>query len=142
MTVALRVGQNFTGDPVPRSTQLLDSFTIRDSRGERPSSGMTLEVTLRNASGAAIGTRTFTIRGNGFEHVQFSSALLSSQSFDEGSATFRIVSGDGSVAPYASVIDNFSSAGFFIGSQFAPNAPFASGAATFRILFDQMRTAQ
>jgi hypothetical protein len=41
-----------------------------------------------------------------------------------------------------SVIDNFSSAGFFIGSQFAPNAPFASGATTFRILFDQMRVAQ
>ena len=52
------------------------------------------------------------------------------------------VSGDGSVAPYASVIDNLSSGGFFIGSQFAPNAPFASGASTFRVLFDQMRSAQ
>jgi hypothetical protein len=110
--------------------------------GSASTSGMMLEVTLRDASGAAIGTHMFAIPGNGFEHVQFSSALLSSQSFDEGSATFRIVSGDGSVAPYASVIDNFSSAGFFIGSQFAPNAPFASGAATFRILFDQMRIAQ
>jgi hypothetical protein len=110
--------------------------------GSASPSGMMLEVTLRNASGAAIGTRTFTIPGNGFEHVQFSSSLLSNQSFDEGSATFRIVSGDGSVAPYASVIDNLSSGGFFIGSQFAPNAPFASGATTFRILFDQMRAAQ
>src|SRR5260370_34956424 len=103
---------------------------------------MMLEVTVRNASGATMGTRTFTTAGNGFEHVQFSSVSISNQSFDEGSATFRIVSGDGSVAPYASVIDNFSSAGFFIGSQFAPNAPFASGATTFRILFDQMRIAR
>ena len=105
-------------------------------------SGMMLEVTLRNGSGATIGTRTFMIPGNGFEHLQFSAASLSNQTFDEGSATFRIVSGDGSVAPYASVIDNFSSAGFFIGSQFAPNAPFASGATTFRILLDQMRATQ
>jgi hypothetical protein len=110
--------------------------------GSASPSGMTLEVTLRNASGVAIGTRTFTIPGNGFEHVQFSSSQLSNQSFDEGSATFRIVSGDGSVAPYASIIDNLSSGGFFIGSQFAPNAPFASGATTFRILFDQMRNTR
>jgi hypothetical protein len=111
--------------------------------GSASSSGMTLEVTLRNASGVTIGTRTFAIPGNGFEHVQFSTSLLSNQSFDEGSATFRIVSGDGSVAPYASVIDNLSSGGFFVGSQFAPNAPFASGATTtFRILFDQMRSVR
>src|SRR5205823_12526209 len=73
--------------------------------GSASSSGMTLEVTLRNASGASIGTHTFAIPGNGFEQLQFSTALLSSQSCDEGSATFRIVSGDGSVAPYASVLD-------------------------------------
>jgi uncharacterized GH25 family protein len=39
VTVSLRVGQNFTGDPVPRSAQLLESFTIRDRAGERPIGG-------------------------------------------------------------------------------------------------------
>ena len=124
------------------SKQPPDDGNLGFVAGSASPSGMMLEVTLRNASGAAIGTRTFTIPGNGFEHVQFSSSLLSNQSFDEGSATFRIVSGDGSVAPYASVIDNLSSGGFFIGRQFAPNAPFASGATTFRILFDQMRNTR
>ena len=33
--LALRVGQNFDGDPVPRSTQLMESFIARDGRGER-----------------------------------------------------------------------------------------------------------
>ena len=31
--LALRVGQNFDGDPVPRSAQLMESFTARDARG-------------------------------------------------------------------------------------------------------------
>ena len=39
ITFSLRVGQNFTGDPVPRSAQLLVSFTIRDAGGERPVGG-------------------------------------------------------------------------------------------------------
>src|SRR2546430_319334 len=32
--LALRVGQNFDGDPVPRSAQLMESFIARDDRGE------------------------------------------------------------------------------------------------------------
>ena len=39
LTVGLRVGQNFAGDPVPRSAQLLDRFTIRDAAGERAIEG-------------------------------------------------------------------------------------------------------
>lgn len=39
MTVGLRVGQDFAGDPVPRSAQLLESFTIRDAGGERTIDG-------------------------------------------------------------------------------------------------------
>jgi len=35
----LVVGQNFTGDAVPRSIQLIDSFTIRDGAGERAIGG-------------------------------------------------------------------------------------------------------
>ncbi len=35
VAVALRVGQDFLGDPVPRSTELFDTFTVRDAAGER-----------------------------------------------------------------------------------------------------------
>jgi uncharacterized GH25 family protein len=40
VTAALRVGQDFAGDPVPRSAQLLDTFDIRDTSGERPVAGI------------------------------------------------------------------------------------------------------
>ena len=33
--VSLRVGQNFIGDPVPRSALLIDKFTVRDASGEQ-----------------------------------------------------------------------------------------------------------
>ena len=39
MTVALRVGQGFVGDAVPRSAQLMDTFVIRDTTGERAIDG-------------------------------------------------------------------------------------------------------
>ena len=39
VTVGLRVGQDFAGDPVPRSAELLDQFTIRDAAGERTIDG-------------------------------------------------------------------------------------------------------
>lgn len=35
-TASLLVGQDFAGDPVARSTQLMESFTVRDASGERP----------------------------------------------------------------------------------------------------------
>jgi hypothetical protein len=83
--------------------------------------GMTLEVTLRGADGASLGTRTFTIAPSSFMHLQFNTGAITSQSFNEGSATFRITSGDGAVVPYASVIDNASSAAFYVTGQFPPN---------------------
>lgn len=98
--------------------------------------GLVLEVTLRDAGGTLLGTRSFMVPGGGFEHVQFSAASLTNQSFDEASATFRIVSGDGTLAPYGSVVDNLSQAGYYIGAQFPPGAPFASSA--FRLLMMKM----
>jgi uncharacterized GH25 family protein len=35
VSVALRVGEHFLGDPVPRRAQLFETFTVRDSVGER-----------------------------------------------------------------------------------------------------------
>lgn len=96
--------------------------------GTSSSSGMALEVTLRGADGATLGTRTFTIPGASFVHLQFNSAAITSQSFDEGSATFRITAGDGAVVPYASVVDSASSAAFYVTGQFPPNTTFAQRA--------------
>lgn len=39
-SVALRVGQDFIGDPVPRSASLIDTFVLRESIGQRPMSGI------------------------------------------------------------------------------------------------------
>jgi uncharacterized GH25 family protein len=39
VSVALRVGQNFIGDPVPRSASLIDSFVVRDAKREWPVNG-------------------------------------------------------------------------------------------------------
>lgn len=38
-TARLVVGQNFAGDPIPRSAQLIDSFIVRDASGQRPVNG-------------------------------------------------------------------------------------------------------
>ena len=105
--------------------------------GSGSSSGLTVEVTLRGADGALLGTRMFTIPGASFEHVQFSSTSMTNQTFDEASATYRIVSGDGAVIPYASVIDNLSAAAFYISGQFPPNASFTKNS-PFRSMFNRM----
>ena len=39
-TASLRVGTDFAGDPVPRSAALMDSFIVRDARGERAVNGI------------------------------------------------------------------------------------------------------
>jgi hypothetical protein len=40
ITASLRVGQDFAGDPVPRSATLLDAFVVRDTASERPVVGL------------------------------------------------------------------------------------------------------
>ncbi len=39
-TTSLLVGPDFAGDPIPRSTQLMDTFTVREGASERPVVGM------------------------------------------------------------------------------------------------------
>jgi hypothetical protein len=39
VTASLRVGMDFAGDPVARSSTLIDSFVVRDASGERPVNG-------------------------------------------------------------------------------------------------------
>lgn len=88
------------------------------------SAGMVVEVKLKAADGATTGTRNFSIPPNRFVHVQFAASTLTPSLIDAGAAEMRITSGDGAVAPYASVIDNVSQDAVFIPSIFPPNAAF------------------
>jgi hypothetical protein len=40
ITASLRVGVDFAGDPVPRSSALVDAFVVRDAASERPVAGL------------------------------------------------------------------------------------------------------
>lgn len=83
--------------------------------------GMTLNVKLRAADGTDLGNTSFGIAPDAFEHLQFSSSLLSTASFDAGSAVYQITAGSGSVAPYASVVDNITGDAVFVSGVFPPN---------------------
>jgi len=106
-------------------------------------SQMILEVSLRNAAGAMIGTpRRFLIGAGVFTHLQFSSRSIADSSFDIGSATFRIVEGSGAVVPYASVIDNRTADAVFVAGQFPANSTVANkdfSQSLFRTTFDLMK---
>lgn len=111
--------------------------------GNASSSGqpMVVQITVRNASGSAIGTRAFSIPGGAFTHVQFNITSIAPVTLDIASATVSIVQGNGAVVPYASVIDNGSADAVFILGQFPNNAPAAGKTAfssVFRDLFIRM----
>ena len=67
--LALRVGVDFAGDPVGRSSQLIESFTVRDAAGERPVPGIENRdpagiLRIERAGGAVVGYRS---RANALE---------------------------------------------------------------------------
>lgn len=111
---------------------LVSNSTYRTNLGflaAAGSQGMVVEITLRVANGSTAGSRSFSIPPNRFVHVQISSTALSATTFEAGSAEFRISSGDGAAAPYASVVDNRSGDGVYVSGVFPPNAAFAKRAA-------------
>ena len=60
---SLRVGQDFLGDPVPRSTPVIESFIVRDAKGEHPVTGFENQdpagyLRLDSAGAAIIGYRS------------------------------------------------------------------------------------
>ncbi len=62
-TASLFVGQDFAGDPVPRSARLLDSFVVRDAAGERAVNGFENQdpagfVRIDEAGTAVLGYRS------------------------------------------------------------------------------------
>ena len=102
-------------------------------------SPMTVEITLKGADGALLGTRTFTIPPASFRHLQFNVNTVNAASLDIAGAEYRITSGDGAVTPYATVIDNVSGDSVFVSGVFPPNAAFAKRAtdSVFRFLTDR-----
>jgi hypothetical protein len=106
---------------------------------------MAVTVTLRNAAGAVIGTRLFAIPDGNFEQVQFGVTSISTSQFDVGSASFAVTQGNGSVVPYASVVDNRTSDASFILGQFPANTQLLSTPSLpslMRQLFDRTRVLQ
>lgn len=96
-----------------------------------PGASLVIEVSLADRTGAAMGTtRTFAIPAGALAHLFFSSTVLAGV-FDEGVARFRIVSGSGAIAPFASVIENSSSNAMFLNGGFPPGTSTTSGSASF-----------
>ena len=88
---------------------------------------MTIEVSVRNGTGAIVGTRSVTIPAGRFAHMQFPVSSFVEGQVDIGSADFRIVQGEGVVVPYASVIDNTTGEASYLMGVFPPTgAPATS----------------
>jgi hypothetical protein len=65
VTTTLLVGQEFTGDPVPRVSSQIDRFVVRDAGGERNVGGFEGRdpagfVRIENGTGAVVGYRSKT----------------------------------------------------------------------------------
>ena len=94
---------------------------------------LVVEVGLRDATGASLGTTTFTIAPGTISHVHLNSTAIATTPFDLATATIRVLCGTGDVTGYASVIDNRSNHAAFVGSGFsaATTNPARSTLATF-----------
>lgn len=140
--------QNTLGDTNPATAVAYVPGVIQNARfrtnvGFAVGAGaraMSVEVTVKNAEGAAIGRRLFSVPADTFSQVQVPLGAIAAGSIDAGGLEFRIVAGDGAVAPYASVIDNATADAVYVSGQFPPGSPFAkTSPSVFRALFDSVR---
>lgn len=99
---------------------------------------MTVEVTIRNATGGVAGTRSITIPGGRFAHMQFPVGSFANMQFDIGSADFRITQGEGVVVPYASLIDNVTGEATYLMGVFPETGPPQPQLNLFRSLFSPL----
>ena len=86
---------------------------------------MTIEVSVRNAAGGVVGTRSFVLPAGRFEHMQFSLRSIAPGAFDVGSVDVRIAEGEGVVVPYASIVDNTTGEAAYIMGVTPPTGPAA-----------------
>ena len=96
---------------------------------------MVILISIRNATGAEVGRREVTVPSGSFMHVHLpvGDMLQAGSSLHLGSADFRIVSGEGAVVPYASIIDNASAVATYVMGQF-PDPMVTTSSFVFRSL--------
>lgn len=106
---------------------------------------LVVEITIRNATGAIVGTRNITVPSGSFMHIQFpvQDLLQAGTSLNLGSADFRITQGEGAVVPYASIVDNATNNATYVMGMFPEPTPFTASSfgfrppSVFRTLVDQ-----
>jgi hypothetical protein len=91
--------------------------------GGSPNVDMVVQVSVRSANGGVVGERIFIIPAGRFAHYQFNLRSIANGNFDIGSADIRIVEGEGTVVPYASVVDNRTGEAAYIMGQFPNSTP-------------------
>ncbi len=87
------------------------------------STPMTVEISVRNATGAIVGTRQVFIPQGNFAHHQFNIRTFVNANVDVGSVDFRITEGEGTIVPYASLVDNATGEAAYIMGQFPDSTP-------------------
>jgi len=70
------------------------------------STPLEVSVSINGSDGRLLGTRMFHVAAGVNTHVQFGATTVAAAPFDDAGAVVRIVSGDGTVIAYASVVDN------------------------------------
>jgi hypothetical protein len=129
---------------------IVNNATLRTNIGFTAGSGatdgtpMVVEITLRNATGGPVGTRSVTIPSGSFMHYQFPIAEILSPgvALELGSADFRVTQGEGAVVPYASIVHNATATATYVMGQFPEPAPFTTSSnrfapSVFRSLIDR-----
>jgi hypothetical protein len=109
------------------------------ANGSSSGATMGVTITLRNETGASVGSTVMSVAPGAAMHIQFSARSVSNATFDIGSADFRITQGTGSVVPYASVIDNNTADAVFVVGTFPTERTNATSTATplLRRIFDK-----
>lgn len=97
-----------------------------------------VSITIKDANGETLGTKIVRVAAGNFTHTQFSVASITTTPFDAGSAEIRITQGSGTVVPYASVIDNATTATAYISAQFPPSTPFTNATSMRGGIFRQL----
>lgn len=128
------------GETVPPVSDVVDGGTLylpalvsnasaRSNIGFVAAAGtqpLVIETALHDRGGASLGTRSFTVAPGVTTQLQFSTRSVAAAPFDEASAKMRIVSGDGTLIGYASVVDNASADASFISGGMTMNGGGAS----------------
>lgn len=89
---------------------------------------LSFQITIRDADGAVLGSEQFTVPAGSYMHRQVGIQRFTATGFNAGSAEVRILSGDGSIVPYASVIDNVTADAVFVSGHFPPSTAFTQSA--------------